>query len=188
MALAETYCPPTAASITAFLGHAQLQRLLDPTLPHTFYRFIRYISTIILSIGAVFLGIWSLRFVMFALGLAVCAASDFTTTLLGFVQMDTMCVPMIPDTWALPIGFSLVGLYITVQISVMGGITLRHVLLKWDEQGHMALGLWFSVCLGYTIFVYFARYLLTVLISCVVPFSGIGEFEECIATISNPCY
>jgi hypothetical protein len=193
MAIAERLCPPTASSITAFLGHAQLQRLLDPSLPHPFWSFLRYIFTLILSIGAIFLGVWSLRFLMFAFGIAVCVASDATLALFNVVnQIETICIPMVPDTWALPIGFSLVGLYITIQISVIAGVTLRHVLLKWDEK---AVGMWFVVCLGYTVFVYFARYLLTVLVSCLVPFSN-GEFGavggevygSCVPTIENPCY
>lgn len=187
MAIAEKLCPPTASSITAFVGHAQLQRLLDPSLPHPFYRFLRYVLIVVLSIGAVVFGIWLLRVLMFAFGVAVCAASDATARVFGVVQMDTMCVPMIPETWALPIGFALVGLYISIQISVISGVTFRHVLLKWDEQAIYAIGVWFMVCLGYTVFVYFARYLLTVLVSCLVPFSG-GQLDGCVPTVSNPCY
>jgi len=186
MAIAEKVCPPTASSITAFLGHAQLERLLDPSLPHPFYHFLRYISIVILSIGAVFLGVCLLRVLMFGFGAAVCAASDTTTRLFGVVQTNTVCVPMIPDTWALPIGFAGVGLYISLQISVITGVTFRHVLLKWDKKAVSAIGVWFLVCLGYTVFVYFARYLLTVLVSCLVPFPD-GEVDGCFPTVDNPC-
>jgi hypothetical protein len=187
MAIAEKVCPPTASSITAFLGHAQLQRLLNPSLPHPFYRFVRYILTLILSIGAAFLGIWILRVLMFAFGAAVCTASDATIRLFGVVQNETICVPMVPDTYALPVGFALVGLYISIQISVIAGVKIRHVLLKWDEEAFHAIGAWFLVCLGYTVFVYFARYLLTVLVSCLVPFSPHGDLDGCLPSISNPC-
>jgi hypothetical protein len=186
IALAERFCP-LRDSITAFFGHAQLQRLLDPSLPRPFYRFIRYIAIVILSLGAIFLGVWVLRLLMIVFGAAVCACSDATSAFFNIVQMDSMCVPMVPKTWTLPIGFALVGLYITIQVAAIAGFTLRHVLLKWEEQAWNAVGAWFLVCFGYTVFVYFARYLLTVLVSCLVPFSN-REFPGCIPSIERPCY
>ena len=119
---------------------------------------------------------------MYAAGIAVCVAADATSTAAGSYPVDHMCVPMIPDGWLLPIGFAAVGFYITVQLAWLSGATLRHVVLKWDELAAGALAVWFAVCLGYTAFVYIARFLLTVLVEMVGPLGS-----PCLPTLQEAC-
>lgn len=184
MAVAEKVCPPSAASVTAFVGHAQLQRLMDPSLPHPAWRAARYFIVVLLSVATVLLSVWMLRYIMYAAGLAVCVAADATSMAAGAYPIEHVCVPMVPDGWLLPIGFGAVGFYITVQLAWLSGATLRHVVLKWDECAAGAIAMWFAVSLGYTAFVYIARFLLTVLVEMLGP-APLGT--PCLPTLEGAC-
>ena len=49
------------------------------------------------------------------------------------------------------------------------GVDLRHVALKWDVYAVRAVTFWFLCCLGYTVFVYAARFLLTLVVDLAGP-------------------
>lgn len=184
MAAAERWAPPTAASVSAFLGHSQLQRLLDPSLPHPAWRAARYAVALIFSAIAVALALAALRAVMDGAGAAVCAAADAVGALAGVSPFDgAVCVPMTTDGWVLPLGFAAVGLYIAVQGAWASGASLRRVALRWDRCAAPALAVWFGACLGYTAFVYGARFLLTLLVTLAGPLPR----TTCFPTLEDPC-
>lgn len=165
MFLLERAFPPLAASITAFVGHTRLMKLLDPTAPAPGLRAIRYAAILLASTLAVIAAIWSLHLIMSVAGPAVCGGVDGVIKWLGRSGLGEACLPMVPNGWILPIGFGILGFYIAAQLSWWYGITFRHLVLKWDEHAPFAIGFWFLICLLYTAFVYIARFLLTLAVA-----------------------
>jgi hypothetical protein len=172
MFVLERAFPPVAASITAFVGHTRLMRLLDPSAPAPGLRAIRYAAILLASTLAVVAAIWCLHLIMSLAGPAVCGGVDGVIQWLGKAELGEACLPMVPNGWILPIGFGILGFYIAAQLSWWYGITFRHLVLKWDEHAPFAIGFWFLICLLYTAFVYIARFLLTL----AVAMSDYGSF------------
>lgn len=174
MRILERGFPPVAKSITAFWGHTRLMSLVDPKAPPPAARVGRYIVAVFLSTAAVVACIWVLQMLMDLAGPAACKAADIVERAMGRAALAEACQPMTSGGWVLPILFGILGLYITLQISWLHGMTLRRVLLQWDDRAVIAVGLWFVVCLAYTAFVYLARFLLTLFVAISGPLNPSG--------------
>lgn len=153
-------CP--AFSRSRFPYHSHHHPLVFP---------IKFFSVALLSIIAILLCIYALSAIMWFAGNEICHIADalqsrmarLSSDNVNEIDFDVQCQPMVPNGMWLPVGFALLSFYITMQLGWLWGVTVREIVMKFDQVAFKVVGLWFVVCMAYTVFVYTARLLLTVL-------------------------
>jgi hypothetical protein len=90
-----------------------------------------------------------------------------------------LSLPICPISEQQKLPSSFLAAYISFQIGVLFGARPRQVVLEWDKgYAWRGMCLWFLVCIMYTIFVYLARLLLTLLMVFAGPRNMCFE-EDC---------
>jgi len=129
--------PGLCTIVIAFAGHCHVQKLLNPKTPAPWVLAARYAASIIASISVIAVGVLALRTIMDIAGPAVCLIAEHAQHAVdglhgqikvkgapslayeALYEEEEECVPLVPDGWAMPIGFSAIGAYITSQVGAL---------------------------------------------------------------------